>query len=55
MKFSITTFLTDESIAPGPLGAAVEERGFHALMVTEHSHMPLAYEPLFPVAGDPAL
>ena len=42
MKFSITTFLTDESIAPGPLGAAVEERGFHALMVTEHSHMPLA-------------
>lgn len=53
MKFSITTFLTDESIAPGPLGAAVEERGFHALMVTEHSHMPLAYEPPYPGAGDP--
>jgi probable F420-dependent oxidoreductase len=53
MRFSITTFVTDESIAPGPLAAAVEERGFHALIVTEHSHMPLAYEPPYPGAGDP--
>jgi probable F420-dependent oxidoreductase len=53
MKFSITTFVTDESITPGRLGAAVEERGFHALMVTEHSHMPLAYEPPYSGAGDP--
>ncbi len=53
MKFSITTFVTDESIAPAPLAAAVEERGFHALMVTEHSHMPVAYEPPYPGAGDP--
>ena len=53
MRFSITTFVTDESIAPGPLAAAVEERGFHALMVTEHSHMPLAYEPPYPGADDP--
>ena len=53
MKFSIATFVTDESIAPGPLAAAVEERGFHALMVTEHSHMPVAYEPPYPGAGEP--
>lgn len=54
MRFSITTFVTDESIAPGPLAAAVEQRGFHALMVTEHSHMPLAYEPPYPGAEAPA-
>ena len=53
MKFSISTFVTDESIAPSRLAAAVEERGFHALMVTEHSHMPLAYEPPYSGAGDP--
>src|SRR5262245_49835654 len=54
MKFSITTFVTDESIAPAPLAVAVEERGFHALMVTEHSHMPVAYEPPYQGAGEPA-
>jgi len=54
MKFSIATFVTDESIAPGPLAAAVEARGFHALVVTEHSHMPVAYEPPYPGAGTPA-
>jgi len=53
MKFGISTFVTDESIAPGPLAAAVEERGFHSLIVTEHSHMPLAYDPPCPEAGDP--
>jgi probable F420-dependent oxidoreductase len=53
VRFSITTFVTDESIAPGLLAAGVEERGFHALMVTEHSHMPVAYEPPYPGAGDP--
>jgi probable F420-dependent oxidoreductase len=54
MKFGITTFVTDEGIAPGPLAAAVEERGFHSLIVTEHSHMPLAYERPYPGADDPS-
>jgi probable F420-dependent oxidoreductase len=54
MKFSIETFVTDESIAPGPLAAAVEQRGFHALFVTEHSHMPVAYEPPYPGAAEPS-
>jgi probable F420-dependent oxidoreductase len=53
MRFGITTFVTDEGIAPGPLAAAVEERGFHSLIVTEHSHMPLAYDPPYPGAGEP--
>jgi probable F420-dependent oxidoreductase len=53
MRFGISTFVTDESMAPGPLGAAVEERGFHSLIVTEHSHMPVAYDAPYPGAGDP--
>ncbi len=41
MKFSIVTFVTDRGVAPGRLGAAVEERGFHSPIVGEHSHMPV--------------
>ena len=34
------------------LGAAVEERGFNSLVVTEHSHIPVAYEEPYPGAGE---
>ena len=40
MKFGIATFVTDEGIRPGPLGRALEERGFDSLFVAEHSHIP---------------
>lgn len=53
MKHAITTFVTDESISPGVLAMAVEERGFGSLIVPEHSHMPVAYEEPFPGAGTP--
>lgn len=53
MKHAITTFVTDESISPGALAMAVEERGFGSLIVPEHSHMPVAYEEPFPDAGTP--
>lgn len=53
MKHAIATFVTDESISPGALASAVEERGFHSLVVPEHSHMPAAYEEPFPGAGKP--
>ena len=33
MKFGIATFVTDEGIRPGPLGRALEERGFDSLFV----------------------
>ena len=49
MKFGITTYVTDEGIGPGPLGAAVEERGFNSLVVTEHSHIPVAPEKPYPL------
>jgi probable F420-dependent oxidoreductase len=54
MRVGISTFVTDECILPGSLAAEVERRGFYSLIVTEHSHMPVAYEPPFPGAGDPA-
>jgi probable F420-dependent oxidoreductase len=53
MKVGITTFVTDEGISPTALGAAVEERGFHSLMVPEHSHIPAVYaQPSGPLGGE---
>jgi probable F420-dependent oxidoreductase len=41
VKYGITTFPTDYSIAPGDLARAAEERGFESLWVAEHSHIPV--------------
>jgi probable F420-dependent oxidoreductase len=49
MKFGISTFITDEGISAGALAAAVEERGFNSLCVTEHSHIPVT--PTEPIPG----
>jgi probable F420-dependent oxidoreductase len=40
VDFGISIFVTDETTAPGELGRLVEERGFGALFVPEHTHMP---------------
>jgi probable F420-dependent oxidoreductase len=40
MKFGVTMFPTDYSIAPAPLAKAVEERGFESLLFPEHTHIP---------------
>jgi len=40
VDFGISTFVTDETPAPGEIGRLVEERGFGALFVAEHPHMP---------------
>jgi probable F420-dependent oxidoreductase len=40
MDFGISTFVTDETPPPGDIGRLVEERGFGALFVAEHTHMP---------------
>ncbi|WP_395309175.1 LLM class F420-dependent oxidoreductase [Mycobacterium sp. AMU20-3851] len=52
MKFGISTFVTDDSIDPVSLGRAIEERGFHSLVVAEHSHIPVSRESAFPSGGD---
>lgn len=40
MDLGVVTFLTDYGISPTDLGRAVEERGFDALFLTEHTHIP---------------
>ncbi|GLY69825.1 LLM class F420-dependent oxidoreductase [Amycolatopsis taiwanensis] len=52
MKAGITTFVTDQGMPPGPLAKAIEERGFDALLVAEHSHIPVRRETPYP-GGEP--
>jgi probable F420-dependent oxidoreductase len=40
VDFGISTFVTDETPSPGDIGRLAEERGFQALFVAEHPHMP---------------
>jgi probable F420-dependent oxidoreductase len=42
MHFGLTFFPTDESMSPGELAAAAEERGFESLWLAEHSHIPVS-------------
>lgn len=52
MKFGVCTFVTDEGIAPGELGRALEERGFASLYAAEHTHIPVSRETPYPAGGD---
>lgn len=52
MKFGVTTFLTDQGIGPVALARALEERGFDALFVTEHTHVPASRRSPFPGGGE---
>ena len=52
MKFGISTFVNDDSIDPVALALAVEERGFHSLVVAEHTHIPASRETPFPGGGE---
>jgi probable F420-dependent oxidoreductase len=52
MKFGISTFVTDEGIAPGALGRAIEERGFDSLFIAEHTHIPLSRQSPWPRGGE---
>lgn len=52
MKFGISTFVTDDGIDPVSLGRAIEERGFHSLIVAEHSHIPVSRESAYPGGGE---
>src|SRR5918997_1174412 len=51
MKFGISTFVTDEGIAPEALARAIEERGFDSLFVAEHTHIPLNRKSPWPGGG----
>src|SRR5689334_11812060 len=52
VKYGVVLFATDETIAPAVLGPALEERGFDALFVPEHSHIPASRESPAPGGGD---
>ncbi|GAA0329547.1 LLM class F420-dependent oxidoreductase [Actinoallomurus spadix] len=52
MRFGVSTFVTDEGIAPAALGRALEERGFASLFVAEHTHIPVSRETPYPGGGD---
>ena len=42
MEFGVTMFVTDYSISATDLAVAIEERGFDALFVPDHTHIPAA-------------
>ncbi len=52
MKFGISTFVTDDGIDPVSLGRAIEERGFHSLVIAEHSNIPASRASAFPDGGE---
>jgi probable F420-dependent oxidoreductase len=41
VRLGVTAFLTDRSMAPAELALAVEDRGFDALYLPEHTHLPV--------------
>ncbi|WP_406472708.1 hypothetical protein [Streptomyces platensis] len=54
MKFGVSTFLTDQGIAPAALGRAVEERGLDSLLIAEHTHIPVDRRSPYPGGGEAA-
>lgn len=52
MKFGISTFVNDDTIDTVSLARAVEERGFDALAVAEHTHIPASRESAYPLGGE---
>ena len=40
MRFSVTIFLTDQTIGPAEMARECEARGFHGLYLPEHTHIP---------------
>ncbi len=52
MHIGLTTYATDQSIAPGAFAQAAEERGFESLFLPEHTHIPVSRATPFPSGGD---
>ncbi|RII11849.1 Phthiodiolone/phenolphthiodiolone dimycocerosates ketoreductase [Streptomyces sp. YIM 130001] len=48
MRISATLYLTDRTIPPTVLAGALESRGFHALYLPEHSHIPVTTTSRYP-------
>jgi alkanesulfonate monooxygenase SsuD/methylene tetrahydromethanopterin reductase-like flavin-dependent oxidoreductase (luciferase family) len=51
MEFGISTFVNDDTIDTVSLARAIEERGFDALAIAEHTHIPASRQTVHP-GGD---
>src|SRR6516162_10143112 len=51
MKIGAVMFFTAESMWPGPLAQALEQRGFESLWVPEHTHIPSSRKTPYPAGG----
>ncbi len=52
MRIGVFYFPTDYGIAPGELGAALEDRGYASLFLCEHTHIPVSRRTPFPGGGE---
>ncbi|MQA96643.1 MAG: TIGR03619 family F420-dependent LLM class oxidoreductase [Streptosporangiales bacterium] len=52
MRFGVSTFVTDEGIAPAELARALEDRGFDSVFLAEHTHIPASRESPWPGGAD---
>ncbi len=52
MKFGISTFVNDDTIDTVTLARAIEERGFDALAIAEHTHIPASRKSPYPMGGE---
>src|SRR5512133_2557473 len=52
MRYGLSMFVTDETIAPIERGRAAEEAGFDALFLPEHTHTPASRETERPGGGE---
>jgi probable F420-dependent oxidoreductase len=52
MELGISTFVNDDAIDTVSLARAVEERGFDALAIAEHTHIPASRESAYPAGGE---
>jgi probable F420-dependent oxidoreductase len=54
VRYGVTMFITDQTMAPAALARAVEARGFESLYVPEHTHIPTSRRTA-PPTGDAEL
>lgn len=52
MRIGTTIFLTDRTITPVRLAVELERRGFGALYLPEHTHIPVSRATPYPMGGD---
>ncbi|MQY12964.1 hypothetical protein SRB5_31040 [Streptomyces sp. RB5] len=52
MRIGVTIFLTDETVRPVPLARELEQRGYDALYLPEHTHIPVSRDTPAPM-GEP--